>query len=86
MSVTINLTITVPDATTRDKVIDGFAAYHGYRATLPDGTPNPQTKGLFAKMKVIAYVRESVKAGWAMQAAEEARLAQIALADALSMV
>lgn len=53
----MNITITFPDAI-RDRVIDGVAGANGYLATIgltPEGTPipNPETKAVFAKKKLI---------------------------------
>lgn len=53
------ITITIPDAAI-PRINDAFAAEFSYRATLPDGTPNPQTKGQFTKERVIAYIKAIV--------------------------
>lgn len=54
------ISITIPDASLQ-RVVDGMCAWHGYSATLPDGTPNSQTKGQFVKARIAAFVKESVK-------------------------
>lgn len=55
------IVINIPD-TVVGRVLDAFAATYRYAATLPDGSPNPQTKAQFAKQRVLAYVKEVVVA------------------------
>lgn len=52
-------------------------AQYGYKATLPDGTANPQTSGQFAQQVVINFAIEVTKAYQAQQAAAAARQAAI---------
>lgn len=72
------LSITIPNAVAT-RVQDSFCAAHGYQATLPDGSANPETKQQFLKRKVVEFIRDSVKAAEATAAAETAR--QAALTD-----
>lgn len=55
------ISITIPPAQTA-RVVDALCAYHGYQATLDDGTPNPVTKAAFAKSVVIQLIKDVVKA------------------------
>lgn len=85
------LSIAFSDAS-KDRVIDAFAAHHKYQPLIPNPSydpetddpseetaPNPVTKGQFMKQKVIAFVKESVKA-------EESRASMTAAKQALSPV
>lgn len=56
----MELRITIPDDKA-PRVIDAFAEHFGYADTLPDGTPNPQTKPRFARDQVKAWIRETVR-------------------------
>lgn len=84
----IQLTITVPDAA-KDAIIDDFCFHHGYKVQLEDAEgnliPNPQTKPQFMKAKVIAFIRESVRAARANRDSEVARLAASAAVDSISI-
>ena len=51
------VTFTIPDAIV-SRVNNGIANYHGYQETLPDNTPNPESKAQFAKRKL----KETLKA------------------------
>lgn len=62
------ISITVPDAML-PRVVTALTAAGGYSATLPDGTPNPQTPAQFAKAMVAAYVKQVVKTYEAEQSA-----------------
>lgn len=74
------IAITIPDAQVA-RVQDAFAGAYGYSATLPDGSPNPQTRAQFAKAKVIEYVVSVVKGYEAQRDAEAARVAAINAVD-----
>lgn len=43
------------------RVIDALCSLHGYRATLLDGTANPETKQQFAKRKIIEKIKDDVR-------------------------
>lgn len=51
---TIN--IQIPDAAL-DRVVNAFAAVHGYQQILNDGTANPETKAQFARREMREYIR-----------------------------
>lgn len=65
------IVVTVPDAVLQ-RVLDAFAAAYGYQATI-DGSPNPETKAQFARRMVRQYVKNTVVAHEAEQAAITAR-------------
>lgn len=80
--------MTVPD----DKVAalkDDFCAYHGWTATVTDAqgnsVPNPVTQNQFIKQKVIAFLRDSVKAKGAAVAVDAARNTAVTDADSISL-
>lgn len=83
---TIQFTITIPDAV-KDSWIDDFNLHHGYKAQIEDAEgnliPNPQTKAQFMKAKVIAFIRESVRAARANRDSEVARQAASAAVDSI---
>lgn len=87
---TLSLSVTVPDAQATD-ILNDFCSYHGYQATIPDPAdpeatiPNPVTKAAYAKAKVASFVKESIKAWRANQAADTARITEITEVDALSI-
>lgn len=68
-----SITLTIPDSEAA-RVLDGFAAYHRYEATVdnPDydpkaegsspTIPNPETKIQFAKKMIIEFIKGSVAA------------------------
>ena len=62
------IVLTVPDAML-SRVVTALSERGGYRATLSDGTANPQTRAQFAKQQIALFVRESVK----LYEAEQAR-------------
>lgn len=45
---------------TTAKIIDAICLDKGYQATLIDGTPNPETKAVFAKKVVGNFIKEMV--------------------------
>lgn len=52
------LTFTVPDAALPE-LIDALCALPPpYQATLPDGSPNPMTRAVFARNRVIQYLKQ----------------------------
>jgi hypothetical protein len=51
------ITINIPDAA-MPRVIDAWGA--GYSSTLPDGSPNPQTKAQYARAKIISALKNRV--------------------------
>lgn len=53
------MTMTIPDAML-PRVVAAFAATHGYRATLPNGDPNPQTPAQFARAQVANFIKHTV--------------------------
>jgi hypothetical protein len=55
----VTLTITLTDAQGA-RAITAICARCGYRPTLPDGSPNPQTQAQFAKQQLIDWVRSQV--------------------------
>jgi hypothetical protein len=67
-----NLTITVPDALV-PRITEAFKAQYDYKATLPDGTANPETEALFMKRMILEYVKQITVAHEAVGAAETAR-------------
>ena len=53
------LSITIPtSATTR--VVNAICQHGNYSDTLPDGSPNPQTKAQFAKAWVVNQIKQAV--------------------------
>jgi hypothetical protein len=68
------ITINIPDAQLT-RVINGFAGFHLYSATLGDGTANPQSKAAFAKDKLIESIKQAVANYEAKVAVDEARQA-----------
>lgn len=81
-----NITLTIPPGDTT-RVLNGFAAHHKYRtdianplhdpddaeSTEPETIPNPESKVVFAKRKIIEFVKASVKAEETRSALEAAR-------------
>jgi len=55
------ITLTIPNPVTA-RVLDGFASHYGYKTILMDGSPNPETKGQFAKRKLLEIIKEAVRA------------------------
>lgn len=72
------ISITIPDAV-GSRVVDGLAGQYNYQATIPapnplnPPVPNPETKAQFAKRMVAKFIKDSVKAFEATQAAGTAR-------------
>jgi hypothetical protein len=53
------ITISIPDAVL-PRVLDAMASAYGYSATLPDGSPNPQSKAQFARQQLANFVKQTV--------------------------
>lgn len=70
-----DIIITIPTAIA-PRVLDGFAANHGYRATLEDGSPNPESKAEFARRMLKEYIRQSAIAGETLAARDAAEASQ----------
>lgn len=64
--------ITIPDAIA-PRLFAAIAASEGYKATLDDGRPNPQTRQQFVREFIIRILRERVLAHEQNEAAEAAR-------------
>lgn len=69
------------DQTLFDLYVTAACAQYGYKATLPDGTANPQTPGQFAQQLIIKFATDVTKAYQAQLAAEAARQAAIQQVD-----
>lgn len=54
------IVINIPDAVA-PRVVDAFAKRFDYQETLPDGSPNPETKAQFAKRQVVRFVKNVVR-------------------------
>lgn len=73
-----SISITIPDAVA-NRVTNGLAGQYNYQATIPapnpldPPVPNPETKAQFAKRMVAKFIKDSVKAFEATQAAGTAR-------------
>lgn len=73
-----SIQITIPDGVAA-RVTDGLAGQYNYQATIPapnplnPPVPNPETKAQFAKRMVANFIKDSVKAYEATQAARIAR-------------
>lgn len=65
------ISLTIPDAVIQ-RVLDALTGTYGYRVTLDDGSPNPQTKTQFAKAVVADYVKKIVRQWEAQQAGQTA--------------
>lgn len=65
------ISLTIPDAVIQ-RVLDALGGTYGYKATLEDGTPNPQTKAQFSKAVVADYVKKIVRQWEAQQAGQTA--------------
>ena len=52
-----SFTITIPDDKVQD-VIEAYCKQYGYRETLEDGLPNPETKAQFTKRQIRRYIRD----------------------------
>ena len=74
-----DLKITVPSAILT-RVLNGFCGQHGYQTTI-NGQANPESKADFATRKIREFVKDSVKAYEATQAAEAERLSKLAAAE-----
>lgn len=64
------ITLNIPDAVL-PRVINGISRQYEYRDTLPDGTPNPETRAQFARRQVILWVKRTVRQA-EVEAAREA--------------
>lgn len=84
----LTLQITIPDGQ-QQAIIDDFAAAHGWTAQVenPDGSfsPNPYTRQEFARRTVARFIKDSLRAYRASQAAETARQQQQSAVDALNI-
>lgn len=67
-----NLSISIPDAML-PRVTEAFKAAYNYQATLPDGTPNPETDTQFVRRQILNYVKELTVAHEAASASSTAR-------------
>jgi len=70
-----SIAINIPDGKLQ-RVIDGIAVARNYRATMSDGTPNPETKAQFARRMVAEQIKD-----WVAQA--EGAAADIAARQAI---
>lgn len=55
----ITLTISAPDLA---RAVDALSARWGYAAQLSNGSPNPQTRAEFVRLKIGEWVRSEVRA------------------------
>ena len=78
MAITLNLSIDVPSVAELNDFVYGL----GYKDTI-DGSPNPQTKGQFAKQMIIAYIRSIIKFKRVTDAEVAVRSTQTTAVDAL---
>ena len=84
---TMNLSLTVPNEHAV-AILNDFCEYHGYQEQIEvDGelVANPQTKPQFAKAKVANFVKESIKAHRVIKKAEEARLSEMDIVEAIEI-
>lgn len=77
----MKIIIDVPDAQAQ-RVLNGFCADRGYQPTLPDDTPNPETKAQFVKRLLIQYIKNSVRMNEIQAASEAAIVLATAKVDA----
>lgn len=54
------IVINIPDPVA-PRVLNGFSSHYGYQATLDNGSPNPETKGQFAKRKLMEIIKHAVR-------------------------
>ncbi len=71
----LKISLVIPEALVT-RVIEGIAYQHGYQDEI-EGEDNPQSKGSFAKEKLLEWAKANVKAWEATQAANTARDAAI---------
>lgn len=57
---TLSFSITVPDDK-QAEIVDTLAKAHGWTATLPDGTPNPETRAQAARRGVVQYLKSTYR-------------------------
>lgn len=57
----MQLTITIPD-TQSARVVTALSELEGWKATLADGTPNPETRAQAAKRRIIDSIKSDVRA------------------------
>lgn len=74
----VSFTIPNPQVT---RFNEGFAKFYGYRETLEDGTPNPETKTQFAKRMMIEHAKRVVKEAEGVTVATAAKAANDADID-----
>jgi len=72
--------IAFKDSASKTEMIDAFASAYGYQATI-NGSPNPQTKLLFAAEKLNGYLRDIYRAEQIRTAAATASATAAATAD-----
>jgi len=67
----LQICITVP-AVAKQRAINGFADLYRYQENIINESgaliPNPQTKGQFAKAKVVEYVKSTIRRAETMKA------------------
>lgn len=68
----VTFTITLSDVGgNAQTLINDFADATGWKTTLPNGQPNPQTKSQWSKSKLQDHIKEVIKAYRANKKAEE---------------
>ena len=63
---------TFPDAE-KNRILDNYAYYYGYKDKVGEGEQNPETKAVFAKRKIIEHVKSVIKDYEIVQAEKNAR-------------
>ncbi len=77
----ITLTITTPTGVTVAEAIDAFARAYSYKATLADGSNNPETKTAFCKRMIAEKVQQVIQRQFMIDAEDAARAAELAKAQ-----
>lgn len=82
----LTISWTVPDSQV-NAIKDDFAAQRGWKSTLPDGSPNPESQNAFIKRDIGEYIKDNVKSRRVIivsNAAIEAELANQAITVVLT--
>lgn len=87
-----DFTITIGDAN-KQRAVNALCSNYNYQETIPDPNdpkgeakiPNPETKGIFCKRILAAFIKGNIKAYEAMVAMEQARNTAIIDAEKVSV-